>query len=61
MLSLHMLTLYGARYHPAGEDGDLFEPLERYFKDPLSLSDDELMPLFITFPSLKVYLHRLFH
>merc|ERR1711871_451815 len=40
-------------YHPSTPDGDIFEPLDRYFKDPLGLTDDELLPLFITFPSLK--------
>jgi len=40
-------------YHPSTKDGDIFEPLERYFEDPFSTTDKEGIPLFITFPSIK--------
>jgi hypothetical protein len=40
-------------YHPATADGDIFEPLDRYFENPWSLTDEEGVPVFITFPSLK--------
>lgn len=40
-------------YHPSTKDGDIFEPLTRYFEDPFSLKDEDGIPAFITFPSVK--------
>ena len=40
-------------HHPATKDGDIFEPLERFFNDPFSLTDEEGLPIMITFPSIK--------
>ena len=38
---------------PTNEDGDAFEPLARFFHEPLVGSAVKNMPVFITFPSLK--------
>ena len=37
---------------PITQSGDAFEPLTKFFSDPLA--DDVEIPIFITFPSIKV-------
>lgn len=44
---------------PISADGDCFDPLEKFFNDPLA--DDVEIPIFITFPSLKDTKHSQEH